>query len=91
VADFREGLCQLVATAQLSRATKKKKKSQLTPVCDFTERHSCAAHAALSTLKDAARSGRDVFAAAMDAARTRRPQRITEAFFEVGGQYRRNI
>jgi hypothetical protein len=38
--NFREGLCQLVATAQLSRATKKKKKSQLTRVCDFTERHS---------------------------------------------------
>jgi methylmalonyl-CoA mutase len=88
LADFREGLCQLVATAWLPRASEK---SQLMLVRDFTERHSELAHAALSAVQDAARSGRDVFAAAMGAARTRRLRQVTEAFFEVGGQYRRNI
>ncbi|MFE5039305.1 hypothetical protein [Streptomyces sp. NPDC056683] len=33
----------------------------------------------------------DVFAVLMDAARTCSLQQITDAFFEVGGQYRRNV
>ena len=49
------------------------------------------AHAALAALKDAARSGGNVFAVLMDAARVCSLQQITEAFFEVGGQYRRNV
>jgi isobutyryl-CoA mutase len=32
-----------------------------------------------------------VFAVLMDAARVCSLQQITEAFFEVGGQYRRNV
>ena len=50
-----------------------------------------AAHAALAALKEAARSGDNVFAVLMDAARVCTLQQITEAFFEVGGQYRRNV
>jgi methylmalonyl-CoA mutase len=37
------------------------------------------------------RSGGNVFEVLMDAARVCRLQQITEAFFEVGGQYRRNV
>jgi methylmalonyl-CoA mutase cobalamin-binding subunit len=48
-------------------------------------------HLALAELKDAARCGGNVFAVLMDAARVCSLQQITEAFFEVGGQYRRNI
>ena len=33
----------------------------------------------------------NVFAVLMDAARVCSPAQITEAFFEVGGQYRRNV
>jgi methylmalonyl-CoA mutase len=32
-----------------------------------------------------------VFAALVDAARVCSLQRVTEAFFEAGGQYRRNV
>jgi methylmalonyl-CoA mutase len=46
---------------------------------------------ALAELKDAARCGGNMFAVLMDAARVCSLQQITEAFFEVGGQYRRNI
>ena len=60
-------------------------------VRDFQERHRDEAHAALAALKDAARSGDNVFAVLMDAARVCSLQQITEAFFEVGGQYRRNV
>ena len=50
-----------------------------------------AVRAALAALKDAARSGENVFAVLMDAARVCSLQQVTEAFFEVGGQYRRNV
>ena len=75
----------------LSRGTEEEKKSQLERVRDFQERHREEAHAALAALKETARSGGNVFAVLMDAARVCSLQQITEAFFEVGGQYRRNV
>jgi isobutyryl-CoA mutase len=75
----------------LARGTDEEKKSQLNRVRDFQQRHREDAHAALAALKDAARCGGNVFAALMDAARVCSLQQITEAFFEVGGQYRRNV
>jgi methylmalonyl-CoA mutase len=36
-------------------------------------------------------SGDNVFAVLMDAARVCSLQQVTEAFFEVGGEYRRNV
>jgi methylmalonyl-CoA mutase len=79
------------ATVPLARGTEEEKKSQLTRVRDFQDRHRDEAHAALAALKETARSGGNVFAVLMDAARVCSLQQITEAFFEVGGQYRRNV
>jgi methylmalonyl-CoA mutase len=75
----------------LARGTEEEKKSQLDRVRGFQERHREEAHAALAALKEAARSGENVFAVLMDAARVCSLQQVTEAFFEVGGQYRRNV
>jgi isobutyryl-CoA mutase len=88
---FRNPAGTVTAPAELARATEEEKKSQLARVRDFTERHREEAHAALAELKDVARSGGNVFAVLMDAARVCSLQQITEAFFEVGGQYRRNV
>jgi methylmalonyl-CoA mutase len=88
---FRNPAGTVAAPAELARATEEEKKSQLTRVHDFTERHRQEAHAALAALKETARSGGNVFAVLMDAARVCSLQQITEAFFEVGGQYRRNV
>ena len=82
---------QLATPIPLARGTAEEKKSQLDRVRDFQQRHRDEAHAALAALKDAARSGGNVFAALMDAARVCSLQQVTEAFFEVGGQYRRNV
>ena len=49
------------------------------------------AEEALARLKEAAMAGDNVFAVLMDAARVCSLQQVTEAFFEVGGQYRRNV
>jgi methylmalonyl-CoA mutase len=46
---------------------------------------------AIARLKEAAVAGDNVFAVLMDAARVCSLGQITEAFFEVGGQYRRNV
>jgi isobutyryl-CoA mutase len=75
----------------LARGTEEEKKFQLERVHDFQDRHRDEAHAALAALKETARSGGNVFAVLMDAARVCSLQQITEAFFEVGGQYRRNV
>jgi methylmalonyl-CoA mutase len=79
------------ALIPLSRGTDEEKKSQLDRVHGFQARHRDEAHAALAALKEAARSGENVFAVLMDAARVCSLQQVTEAFFEVGGQYRRNV
>ena len=76
---------------ELARATEQEKRSQLDRVRDFQERNHEAAHDALAALQEAARSGGNVFAVLMDAARVCSLQQITDAFFEVGGQYRRNV
>ena len=88
---FRNPAGTVAAPAELARATEEEKKSQLDRVRDFTERHRDQTHAALAELKEVARSGGNVFSVLMDAARVCSLQQITEAFFEVGGQYRRNV
>jgi methylmalonyl-CoA mutase len=79
------------APTELARATEEEKRSQLDRVREFRQRHGEEAHAALTALQGAARAGENVFAVLMDAARVCSLQQITEAFFEVGGQYRRNV
>ncbi len=76
---------------ELARATEEEKKSQLERVRQFQEEHAEDAHVALAALKETVRSGGNAFAALMDAARVCSLQQVTEAFFEVGGQYRRNV
>ncbi|MFD4324858.1 fused isobutyryl-CoA mutase/GTPase IcmF [Nocardioides sp. NPDC058538] len=76
---------------ELARATETEKKSQLDRVHTFQAAHSAEAEAAIVRLKQAATSDENVFAALMDAARVCSLGQVTEAFFEVGGQYRRNV
>jgi methylmalonyl-CoA mutase len=76
---------------ELARGTDQEKRSQLDRVRSFQSEHREGAHEALAALKETARSGGNVFAVLMDAARVCSLQQITEAFFEVGGQYRRNV
>ena len=78
-------------TIELARATEEEKRSQLDRVRGHQEAHRDEAREALAVLQDAARSGDNVFAVLMDAARVCSLQQITDAFFEVGGQYRRNV
>ncbi len=76
---------------ELARATDEEKRAQLRRLADFHERHRHEAPAALDRLREAATSGGNVFDALMDAVRCCSLGQVTEAFFEVGGQYRRNV
>ncbi len=75
----------------LARASEAEKESQLARVTAYREEHREEAEQALARLKEAAATGENVFAVLMDAARVCSLQQVTEAFFEVGGQYRRNV
>jgi methylmalonyl-CoA mutase len=76
---------------ELARATDAEKSGQLSRVRAFQAAHTEEAEAALARLKAAAVSDDNVFAVLMDAARVCSLGQVTEAFFEVGGQYRRNV
>ena len=76
---------------ELARATDSEKESQLHRVHAFQKEHEQEATAAIARLKEVAVSDGNVFAALMDAARVCTLGQVTEAFFEVGGAYRRNV
>lgn len=76
---------------ELARASESEKESQLARVRAYRETHSSEAEEALGRLREAAMNGDNVFAVLMDAARVCTLQQVTDAFFEVGGQYRRNV
>jgi methylmalonyl-CoA mutase len=76
---------------ELARATEAEKKGQLDRLADFRTRHSGEAEAAIRRLQEVATSGGNVFDELMKAARVCSLGQLTDAFFEVGGQYRRNM
>ncbi|MFE3105851.1 fused isobutyryl-CoA mutase/GTPase IcmF [Nocardia tengchongensis] len=76
---------------ELARGTEAEKQSQLQRVREFTERHRDEAPEALARLAAAAASDDNAFEALMDAARVCTLQQVTDTFFTVGGQYRRNV
>jgi methylmalonyl-CoA mutase len=75
----------------VSRATEAERARQVARVRDFQDRHRDEAPVALASLREAARNGGNVFGALMDAVRCCTLGQITDAFFEVGGQYRRGM
>ncbi|MEY4135889.1 MAG: hypothetical protein RL205_17 [Actinomycetota bacterium] len=76
---------------ELARASEEEKESQVSRVRAFQAAHQGESEAALAHLKSVAASGGNTFAALMDAVRVCSLGQITSAFFEVGGQYRRNV
>ena len=75
----------------LARASEEEKQSQLSRLRQFQESNSGERDHQLARLQHAATSGGNVFAVLMDAVRVCTLGEITQAFFEVGGQYRRNV
>jgi len=76
---------------ELARSTDDEKQSQLKRLQDFHTRHAAAAPAQLKRLQQAVIENKNVFEVLMDAVRVCSLGQITNALFEVGGQYRRNM
>lgn len=78
-------------TLELARSTDDEKQSQLKRLADFHARHASEAPAMLQRLRQAVIENGNVFEVLMDAVRVCSLGQITNALFEVGGQYRRNM
>jgi isobutyryl-CoA mutase len=79
------------AEVELMRATEAEKRSQLERVEAFRTEHADEGARQLARLQEAATSDENVFDVLMDAVRHCSLGQITDALFEVGGQYRRNV
>lgn len=75
---------------ELARSTDDEKQSQIKRLRDFQERNANQAHTALVELKQAIMNGGNGFEALMGAVKYCSLGQLTDAFFEVGGQYRRS-
>ncbi|BCO26102.1 fused isobutyryl-CoA mutase [Rhodoferax lithotrophicus] len=82
---------QVMDKLELARSTDEEKQSQLKRLQDFHTRHGNEAPAQLKRLQQAVIDNQNVFEVLMDAVRVCSLGQITNALFEVGGQYRRNM
>ncbi len=85
--ESREGF----AGIPLARATKEEIESQLKRLADFQARNVQKAPEALERLQKVALSEENIFAELMDTVRVCSLGQITQALYEVGGRYRRNM
>ncbi len=76
---------------ELARSSEDEKQSQLARLAAFKARNADAAPAALARLKQTVIENGNVFAELMDTVRVCSLGQITNALFEVGGQYRRSM
>ncbi len=76
---------------ELARSTPEEKQSQLDRLRDFHARHADEAPRQLQRLRQAVIEDGNVFEVLMDAVRCCSLGQLTDALFEVGGQYRRSM
>ncbi len=76
---------------ELARSTDEEKQSQLKRLNEFHATHADESPAMLKRLQQAVIENLNVFEVLMDAVRVCSLGQITNALFEVGGQYRRNM
>ncbi|MDW7646124.1 MAG: methylmalonyl-CoA mutase family protein [Desulfuromonadales bacterium] len=76
---------------ELARATPEEKERQIANLRAFQKKHQDVAPAALERLKDVAVAGGNIFEEMMETVKVASLGQITQALFEVGGRYRRNM
>jgi methylmalonyl-CoA mutase len=82
---------EVLEKLELARSTDDEKKSQLDRLHAFHAKHAKESPAMLARLQQAVIHNDNVFEVLMDAVRVCSLGQITNALFEVGGQYRRNM
>jgi isobutyryl-CoA mutase len=76
---------------ELARSTPQEKESQLQRLAEFQQRNADHAPQALEKLQKVALAGGNTFEALMETVRHCSLGQITQALYEVGGKYRRNM
>ncbi|HEY9724154.1 MAG TPA: methylmalonyl-CoA mutase family protein, partial [Oscillatoriaceae cyanobacterium] len=76
---------------ELIRSTEDEKQQQIANLEAFQKAHREASGPALKRLQDVARRGGNIFAELMEAAKVCSLGQMTNALYEVGGQYRRSM
>jgi methylmalonyl-CoA mutase len=83
---------EVLPEVELARATDEEKYDQIHRLRDFQTRHAGEAASALQSLREVARTpGANIFAELMKTVRVASLGQISEALFDVGGQYRRSM
>lgn len=80
-----------VDNMEIARATQEEKETQILNLRAFKSLHADQTEEALKKLKAAAVSGGNIFQELMETVRVASLGQITNALYEVGGQYRRNM
>ncbi|MBS4206819.1 fused isobutyryl-CoA mutase/GTPase IcmF [Bacillus sp. FJAT-50079] len=80
-----------IDSMELARASKEEKELQIQHLREFQARHKDVAAEALHQLKETAITGGNIFAELMETTKVASLGEITQALYEVGGQYRRNM
>lgn len=82
---------QQTATLELARSTDEEKDAQIARLANFHEAHQTECSSALEKLKAVALSNGNIFEELLDTVKHCSLGQITNALYEVGGQYRRNM
>ncbi|GEN44299.1 fused isobutyryl-CoA mutase/GTPase IcmF [Alkalibacillus haloalkaliphilus] len=80
-----------INSMEVARATQDEKQQQIANLRAFQDRNADEAEQALNRLKQVAASEGNVFAELMETVKVASLGQITNALYEVGGQYRRNM
>ncbi|HYC43861.1 MAG TPA: fused isobutyryl-CoA mutase/GTPase IcmF [Burkholderiales bacterium] len=82
---------EAAATLELARSTEEEKVSQVRRLREFQARNAEAAATALQRLKEVVIADGNIFEELMQTVRVASLGQITQALFDVGGRYRRNM
>ena len=87
----KEGQEDEVHNLELIRSTEEEKQAQITNVRSFQQTHNDDSEAALKKLQEVARARGNVFEQLMETVKANSLGQISDALYEVGGEYRRNM
>ncbi|MGX9133120.1 fused isobutyryl-CoA mutase/GTPase IcmF [Rummeliibacillus sp. JY-2-4R] len=82
---------EAINSMEIARASKEEKDSQIQNLRNFQQQHAEEAKIALQQLKETAKVGGNLFKELMETVKVASLGQITNALYEVGGQYRRNM
>ncbi|MER2029817.1 MAG: fused isobutyryl-CoA mutase/GTPase IcmF [Solibacillus sp.] len=82
---------EAIDNMEIARASKEEKDLQIANLASFKDSNAVNSQKALEQLKEVAKTGGNIFEELMETVKVASLGQITQALYEVGGQYRRNM